>query len=462
MKRARHRLRRLVLPVVALLNACSPASDGSIPSRAAIADSTLPPMKTFSAQRITAPTVPNADLQRDFIDLSFQLESGRSLPVFTRFEGPITLRVTGHPPPTLDADLTHPRHRLRSEAGISISRTSSPRASITIEAVPSDTIRDVLPQAACFVAPNVSSLADYRRHRRSPRTNWTLLLERTHLSIFLPEDVSPQEARDCLHEELAQSLGPLNDLYRLPDSVFNDDNMHTVLTGYYMMILRATYAPELRSGMSRAEVAARLPAIFDRINPGGRGLAARGSSDTPLEWSQAIETALGPGAGHVQRQRAADQAVRMASQYGWQDQRMAFAHYARARVMQAADPDTAYLEFQAADRIYARTPETRLHRAYVASQLAAYAIAEGQGDVALSRIGSNGTTAMQSENAALLATLMLLRAEALELEHRDTEASAVRLDSLGWARYGFGPDWAVRAKQSEIAGLNPLRSFTPG
>jgi len=34
---------------------------------------------------------------------------------------------------------------------------------------------------------------------------------------------SPQEVRDCLHEELAQALGPLNDLYRLPDSVFNDD-----------------------------------------------------------------------------------------------------------------------------------------------------------------------------------------------------------------------------------------------
>ncbi len=44
--------------------------------------------------------------------------------------------------------------------------------------------------------------------------------------------------RDCLHEELAQALGPLNDLYRLSNSVFNDDNFHSVLTGFDMEMLR--------------------------------------------------------------------------------------------------------------------------------------------------------------------------------------------------------------------------------
>ncbi|HCI98083.1 MAG TPA: ATP-dependent transcriptional regulator, partial [Sulfitobacter sp.] len=53
--------------------------------------------------------------------------------------------------------------------------------------------------------------------------------------------------------------------------------------------------------------------------------------------------------------------------------------------------------------------------------------------------------------------LLLLRAEALELENRAAEAQAVRVDSLGWARYGFGSDWAVRAKMREIASLNPLK-----
>ena len=60
-----------------------------------------------------------------------------------------------------------------------------------------------------------------------------------------------------------------------------------------------------------------------------------------------------------------------------------------------------------------------------------------------------------TENAALLATLMLLQAEALDLTGQPERARAVRLDSLGWARYGFGSDWAVRAKMQEIAALNP-------
>ena len=50
----------------------------------------------------------------------------------------------------------------------------------------------------------------------------------------------------------------------------------------------------------------------------------------------------------------------------------------------------------------------------------------------------------------------MLRAEALDLSGRVSEGADVRLDSLGWARYGFGSDWSVRAKLREISALNPL------
>jgi hypothetical protein len=66
-------------------------------------------------------------------------------------------------------------------------------------------------------------------------------------------------------------------------------------------------------------------------------------------------------------------------------------------------------------------------------------------------------TAERHENATLLASLMMLRAEALELTGRVAEARSVRLDSLGWARYGFGADWAVRAKLRDISALSPLK-----
>lgn len=444
-----------IAPLILLLTGCVPFSQEGVPSRAVIAESSLPPMKTFGRAEVRASVVANADMVRDFIELSFQMESGRPLPVMTRFENDITLRVTGSPPPTLNGDLSALLGRLRDEADITITPTISPDANITIQSVSRKDIRRLLPQAACFVAPNVSSLREYRAARRSPRTNWTLLQTREKVAIFIPNDVSAQEARDCLHEELAQALGPLNDLYRLPNSVFNDDNVHTVLTNFDMLILRATYAPELASGMSRSDVAGRLPALFARLNPAGQTGPRPAPSPTPPEWRDAIQTALGPGASRSVRRSATDDAVRIATELGWRDNRRGFAHYAKARVLQATDPAAAKREYMRADQFYARSSSTRLHRAYVATQLAAYEIANGNAERALRLIEPNIDLARQSQNAALLATLQLLQAEALILAGRDSEARTVTLDSLGWARYGFGPDWAVRAKQREIYALNP-------
>ena len=446
---------RIVLPLVMLLNACVPASQPELATRADHVDLDLPPMKRFAARPASVPTRSNNDIALDFIELSFLMESGRALPVFTRFETPVTVRVTGAPPATLNSDLTQLIRRLRTEAGIQITQTQSASANITIEAVSRAEIRRVLPQAACFVAPNVASLSEYRRARRKPQTDWTKLTRREKLAIFLPNDASPQEVRDCLHEEVAQALGPLNDLYRLPDSVFNDDNVHTVLTGFDMLILRTYYDPALRSGMSRGQVAAALPGILARINPAGVRQPARFATRTPPGWSTAVQTALGRSISLTSRKSAAIEAVRIATAMGWQDHRRAFAHYAMGRVLQGHDPQEALNQYLTADLYYRQTPGTVLHRAYVATQLSAYAVSQGKGAEALRLIGPYLSVAQDSENAALLSTLLLLRSEALELEGRHAEARSVRLDSMGWARYGFGSDWAVRAKLREIASLNP-------
>ncbi len=449
---------RLVLPLVMLLNACVPASQPDIATRAApLINSSLPPMKNFGASSPAAPIRSNNDLALDFIELSFQMESGRELPILTRFEEPIRVTVAGKPPATLGSDLKRLIARLRNEAGIDINYTAGGDANLTIHAVSRAEIRRVLPQAACFVAPNVDGLADYRKSRRSTKTSWSQLKKREKIAIFLPNDASPQEVRDCLHEEVAQAIGPLNDLYRLPDSVFNDDNVHTVLTGFDMLILRAYYDPSLRSGMTRGQVAAALPRILSRINPRGNGAPNRFATRTPVTWSRAVQTALGRSISSSNRQTAASEAIRISIAMGWNDHRRAFAHYAMARVTQSTDAERAHKHYVLADQIYAQTPGTRLHRAYVSTQLAAYQISKGNGAQALALIAPHVETARARENAALLSTLLLLRSEALELENRPSEARQVRLDSIGWARYGFGPDWAVRAKMREISSLNPLK-----
>ena len=417
---------------------------------------TLPPMKTFSTPRVMATTKSNREIARDFMELTFALESGRQLPVFTRFEGPITVRVTGRAAPSLSRDLDRLLGRLRREADIDITRVAADApASITIEVVSRGELNRAVPQAACFVVPRIGTWDEFRRFRNSPRLDWTTLQTREKMAVFLPGDVAPQEIRDCLHEELAQALGPLNDLYRLPDSVFNDDNFHTVLTGFDMLVLKATYAPELRSGMSRDAVAAALPGILARINPEGRGGGTVRADPTPRAWINAIETALGPSASPTRRRLAAREAVAIATEERWTDTRLAFSLYALGRLTLGSEPELALASFLQAGSIYRSDGRTRLQAAHISMQLAAFALSAGQPDVAIEIVDDSLRPVAEAENAALLSTLLMVKAEALDALNRPQEAEAVRLDSLGWARYGFGSDAEVRARAREIAALVP-------
>lgn len=450
---------------LALLSACAAAPPGDDGAGAARLDGVplaLPPMKTFATVAAHRATRANADIARDFLDLSFQLESGRALPVMSRFEGPVTVRVTGKVPQSLGPDLARLLSRLRREAGLSIRQVpASEAASITIEVLARRDLQRFVPQAACFVVPRVASWQEYRRDRRGTLVDWTTLTTRDKLAIFIPGDTSPQEIRDCLHEEMAQALGPLNDLYRLSDSVFNDDNFHTVLTGFDMLALRTYYDPALSSGMTREQVAARLPAILARLNPAGQRVPARPRKASPRAWIDAVEEALGPRATAERRQAAAQRAVGIAQQQGWTDNRLAFSLFALGRLSLSGQSDVALASFLQAKKIYDARPETRLHAAHVAMQLAAFALSSNQPRAAIELVDANLPPVADAENAALLATLLLIKSEALDLLGEAGAARAVRIDSLGWARYGFGPDTAVRDRANEIARLSP-RNRTGG
>ena len=457
-------MRHIIVPICLALAACTPGpGPDDLPSRAAAPiEAALPVMRTFPApaRPTPLPERSNRDVARDFMDLAFRLESGRTLQRFTRFEGPVRVAVAGAPPATLIPDLDRLLQRLRAEAGIDITRTEAGRGDITIEAVPRARIRRTLAQAACFVVPNISRLSEYPAARQSGATRWSALHRRTRIAIFLPGDASPQEVRDCLHEELAQALGPLNDLYRLPESVFNDDNMHSVLTGFDMLILRVHYAPELRTGISRGAVAARLPAILKRLNPAGERIRPRPAPATPPAWRRAIRGALGPEASPRQRRAAAAQALSLAREAGLTDHRLGFSHFVLARVIVASDPALAERHLRRADAIFAQVPGTGPHRAFVATQLAGFALARGDGADSLDLLTPHVATARRHENAALLATLKMMQAEALEMTGRARAARALRLDSLGWARYGFGSDLRLRTPARALSILGPAGGST--
>lgn len=452
------RVFRLILPPVmagVLLAGCSGAPHETPSRLTGLPHAALPPMKHFAAVPGERPLRGNADMARDFMELTFRMESGRTVPRFTRYGAPVTIALTGDVPASAPADAERLVARLRSEAGIDIALVpDAAQAGIRVEFVPARRMRQAVPQAACFVVPNVTGWADYLRARRSERVDWTRLESRTRSTVFIPADTSPQEIRDCLHEEVAQALGPLNDLYRLSDSVFNDDNFHTVLTGFDMLMLRASYDPALQNGMTEAEVAARIPAILDRLNPRGRGRPAQDPGPTPPEWVAAIETVIGPGASEGKRAAAARRAVEIARREGWTDARMAFSQFTFARVALPEDVEAGLVALLTARQIYERLPDAGIHAAHVDMQLAAMALAGGEPRQAIRLIDRRIPDAERAENAALLATFLMMKAEALAQTGQTDAALALRLDSLGWARYGFGAEDVVRARAQEIAGLS--------
>ncbi|EAQ43472.1 lipoprotein, putative [Roseobacter sp. MED193] len=64
----------------------------------------------------------------------------------------------------------------------------------------------------------------------------------------------PDLVRDsCIHEEVAQGLGLLNDSPKVRPSIFNDDDEFAYLTSHDELLLKMLYDPRLRTGMGIEE-----------------------------------------------------------------------------------------------------------------------------------------------------------------------------------------------------------------
>lgn len=444
-------------PVVTLclmLAACAPAApEADLPPIPPLTD-TLPPMRMFGTPDPAPASRSNAEMAQDFLDLSFRMENGQSLDVMSRFDGPITVAFNGTVPATARRDLDRVLTRMRREAKLDIRRVDGP-ARVVIEFVPAAELHGIAPTAACFVVPSVTSFAQYRANLRSPDLDWTTLTQRNAAAIFIPSDEGPQEIRDCLNEELAQSVGPLNDLYRIPDTIFNDDNFLSVLTGFDMLMLRIYNSPELRSGTTREDAARIVPALLRRYNPKGEFSAPLNDPETPRAWINAIETAFGPDARDRARLAAARRALSIAAERQWTDARMGFSWFAVARLSLDSDVPAALEGFINAARVYRGLPDQDAHVAHVDMQMAAFALSSGQYDAALLLTGAAIPAARQAENAGLLSTLLMIRSEALRLGGDTADAKAARRESLGWGRYGFKDDNDVRTRLAEVEALSP-------
>ena len=96
--------------------------------------------------------------------------------------------------------------------------------------------------AACFVAPNVVDLEDFKAFAK-PRKPVGLHKRNGGWCPCLFHLMPAHRKYAIAYTRNLPKGWPANDLYRLPNSVFNDDNIHTIPTDFDMMVLRATYAP---------------------------------------------------------------------------------------------------------------------------------------------------------------------------------------------------------------------------
>ncbi|MEM9145924.1 MAG: DUF2927 domain-containing protein [Pseudomonadota bacterium] len=298
---------RLALAALALLAACS--------ARDPVRPGALPPDPALYAAVPSGHTAwSNASLARLFVTLTHETEWGGEQRYLVRLEPPVTVAMEGRIAPQYRRFVGDYLGFLRREAGLAIGLgVTDPN--LFLRFVPGAEFEAALPAAACVVAPGNLR---WDRFRKAPdKLGGMAMLEVRSIeavTVFIPDAAIPADIRRCLIEEIAQSLGPRNDLYGLGPSIFNDDFGHLWPTRLDLLMLRLLYAPGMEGGLSRRETEARARAVLARINPSGHSAPPLPDpkSALPSGWRRQIaQTATRAGSG-ASRQAAAEQALALA------------------------------------------------------------------------------------------------------------------------------------------------------
>ncbi len=391
----------------------------------------------------------NTAIAEEFLAYMFETEGGVRIPRLLKYEGPVRVALDG----ALGGyrgDLAKVLAGMRAQSGIDIALTDG-AAQIRVLRVPAAALKQLYPTAACAVVPGVASFAEVQRGG-FPR--WSQQTALTRAVVLIPDSAPPYIIRACFNEEIAQALGPVNDQYRVSDTVFNDDNVFNTLTDYDHLILRLLYSPELHSGMGRAAVRARLPALLARENPAGTGRAGQ-APRSDARWKALILTAMNADTPRGERLRAAEQAVARGRRLG--GHRLAHALLIYGRLTLRDQPALAAPAFEEAYRINLETlGQGNLRTALAAMHVAAVALKAGEYDAVITLTTPALATARRFEDPVLQAGIQGLRALAFARLGQNGAAQAARLDSLAQARYAFGDNAVqIATAQASIEGLLP-------
>jgi hypothetical protein len=397
----------------------------------------------------------NRDIASEFSDFMFLTETGEKLPIFSRFEEPIVVAFATTPNTELAGELTKLLARIRKEAGIDIHLgATGGDANIYVHAIPASQVRKLARNAQCFAAPNARNAREFRRNWRAGRSTWRSVKQRKTASVFIPNDSAIQVQRDCLHEEIAQALGPLNDLFRVPNTVFNDDNIHRVLTPYDMLILRTVYAPELQSGMTRAQVVERLPKLLKRLHPSGDFGTPVAQSISP-EWSMAMKNTYRPDVAHKTRVQSASQARNLAVAQKLGQHRFGQSVLAQARLGTDLHPVARVVLYRQAVQVYDNIYGTgNVYSGVVSREFAYILFRMGRTGEAEALIKTITDTAQTLQDAEMMFMVLHLRAAIAQTRGHPMRAKALVAQARGWGLYAFGNHQRVDKIEQELGASN--------
>ena len=230
----------------------------------------------------------NEDLVRNFERVAFHTEfapgavAGGALveapteaPLF-RWAGPVRWRIEGDGATEADREaMLRLAARLSELTGLIFEEAEDePNMAILIASAP---LRESFAHMleASGAAPRMRIAGAWARENRFPCVGQIGVAgagaDRSTRSIVLIKAETRGLLREsCLHEEVTQSLGLLNDDPRARPSIFNDDQEFALLTEHDAYLLRILYDPRLSHGMTAAEGMPIVRRIVDEIGPGPR------------------------------------------------------------------------------------------------------------------------------------------------------------------------------------------------
>lgn len=380
----------------------------------------------------------NRDIAQDFADLVFYRESGVELPRLLRFSQPVRIALSGSGLSAYRATLEALLARLRTEAGIDIARGPSAEADILIAVAPSAGLSEVFPGAQCFVVPDRLDWPGFRvALDAGALPGWDELQALSAATIFIRDDAAPQMVRECLEEELAQALGPANDLFRLRDSVFNDDNVHSRLTRFDLLILRVLYDPRLSPGMPRREAQRAARRVLDEINPEGRRIPARRGLAPQPRWEAIVKRLFGQSESIAEQRLDLRRALRLARRFPQPDHRLATTLDFLAALEFRDRPELAEGLLQRALDSLPDAPGD-LRPATIRVYLAQTRLALGRPEAALALVEAALPALAAHDAAPRIARALSVRTDALSAMGRAEEAAESAIDSRAWNAYVRG------------------------